>query len=56
MSRRLSPEYADRVNQEKWEKAFNVDDEKNHITKIVTGYILYRLAWYQTKKHNNYKL
>jgi hypothetical protein len=56
MSRRLLPKYADRVNQEKWEKAFDVDDEKNHITKIIIEYILYRLIWYQTEQYNNYKL
>jgi hypothetical protein len=41
MSRRLPPEYVDRVNQEKWEKVFDVDDEENHITKIIIEYILY---------------
>jgi hypothetical protein len=56
MSRRLSSEYVNRVNQEKWEKAFDVDDEKGHIVKIVTEYILYRLTWYQTEQHDDYKL
>jgi hypothetical protein len=56
MSRRLSPEYVDRINQEKWGKAFDVDDEKDYIVKRVTGYILYRLIWYQTDQHNDYKL
>jgi hypothetical protein len=56
MSRRLLPKYIDRVDQKKWEKAFDIDDEKDYIIKIVTGYILYRLTWYQTKKHDNYKL
>ena len=56
MSRRLPPEYVDRVNQEKWGKAFDVDDEEDHTAKIVTGYILYRLTWYQTEQHDDYKL
>jgi hypothetical protein len=56
MSRRLSPEYVDRVDQEKWGKAFDVDDEKDHTAKIVTEYILYRLTWYQAEEHNDYKL
>jgi hypothetical protein len=56
MSRRLSSKYADRINQEKWEKVFDVDDEEDYIIKIVTGYILYRLTWYQTEQHDNYKL
>jgi hypothetical protein len=49
MSRRLLSEYVNRVNQEKWGKAFDVDDEESHIAKIITGYILYRLTWYQTE-------
>jgi hypothetical protein len=44
MSRRLSPKYVDRVNQKKWEKTFDINDEKNYITKIITEYILYRLT------------
>jgi hypothetical protein len=56
MSRRLSPEYVDRIDQEKWGKAFDIDDEEDYIIKIITGYILYRLIWYQTEQHDNYKL
>jgi hypothetical protein len=56
MSQRLLPKYVDRVDQEKWEKAFDVDDNEDHITKIITGYILYRLTWYQAEEYNNYKL
>jgi hypothetical protein len=49
MSRRLPSEYVDRVDQEKWGKAFDIDDEENYIIKIVTEYILYRLTWYQAE-------
>jgi hypothetical protein len=44
MSRRLSPEYADRVDQKKWERPFDINNEKDQTTKIVIEYILYRLT------------
>jgi hypothetical protein len=43
MPLRLSKKYAGRVDENKWEKDFDINDMKNHITKTVTGYILYKI-------------
>ena len=56
MPRRLPEEYADRVDKAKWGRAFDVDNDEDHTTPTVTGYILYRLTWYQEQSHNDYML
>ena len=56
MPRRLPEEYVDRVDEARWGKPFDVNNEKNHTSKIVTGYILYRLTLYQAEEYDDYNL
>jgi hypothetical protein len=43
MPLRLPEEYAGKVNENKWEKDFDINNVKNHIAKTVTEYILYKI-------------
>ena len=43
MPLRLPEEYAGRINENKWEKDFDIDNIKSHITETITGYILYKI-------------
>ena len=56
MPRRLPEEYVDRVDKARWGKPFDVNNEENHTSKIVTGYILYRLTLYQAEEYDDYNL
>jgi hypothetical protein len=43
MPLRLPEEYVGRIDEDKWEKDFDIDNIKNYITEAVTGYILYKI-------------
>jgi hypothetical protein len=53
MPLRLSEEYADRVDENKWGKDFDINDVENHIVKAVTGYILYKMMWYKKREYDD---
>ena len=40
---RLSEEYAGRVDENKWEKDFDINNMKSHTAKAVIKYILYKM-------------
>jgi hypothetical protein len=56
MPLRLSEEYAGRIDEDKWEKDFDIDNVKNYITETVIGYILYKMMWYKMREYNDYIL
>jgi hypothetical protein len=43
MPLRLPEEYAGRINENKWEKDFDIDNIKNYIAEVVIEYILYKI-------------
>ena len=53
---RLSDEYVDKVDEERWGKDFDVNDIENHTIKAVTGYILYKITWYKRREYDDYIL
>jgi hypothetical protein len=56
MPLRLSEEYADRVDEDKWGKDFDINDMKDYTAKTITEYILYKMIWYKMRKYDNYIL
>jgi hypothetical protein len=56
MPLRLPEEYAGRIDENKWEKDFDIDNMENYIAKTVIGYILYKIMWYKIRKYDNYIL
>ena len=56
MPLRLPEEYAGRIDENKWEKDFDIDNMKSHITEIITEYILYKMIWYKIREYDNYML
>ena len=56
MPLRLSEKYAGRIDENKWEKNFDIDDMKSYITKTVIEYILYKIIWYKIREYDNYIL
>jgi hypothetical protein len=56
MPLRLPEEYAGRIDEDKWEKDFDIDNMKNHIAKAITRYILYKIIWYKMREYDNYIL
>ena len=43
MPLRLPKKYAGKVDENKWEKNFDIDNIKSYTTKAITKYILYKI-------------
>jgi hypothetical protein len=50
---RLPKEYADRIDEDRWRKDFDINDIENHTAKAVTGYILYKMIWYKMREYDD---
>jgi hypothetical protein len=53
MPLRLSEEYVGKIDKDKWEKDFNIDNMKSHTAEIVIKYILYKIMWYKMREYDN---
>jgi hypothetical protein len=56
MPLRLPEEYADRVDEDRWGKDFDINNIENYTAKAVIGYILYKMIWYKRREYDNYIL
>jgi hypothetical protein len=56
MSLRLPEKYVSKIDKNKWEKDFDIDNIKNYIAETVIKYILYKIMWYKMREYDNYIL